>query len=891
MAAIPERLVAALADRYRLERELGAGGMATVYLAEDLKHHRRVAVKVLRPDLAVTLGADRFLREIGIAARLSHPHILPLHDSGEADGFLYYVMPYVEGTSLRQKLAREGELPVPEAVRILHDLADAMAHAHAQGIVHRDIKPENVMLTGRHAVVTDFGVAKALGEAQSSGTSSRTSAGVALGTPAYMAPEQATGDAHVDARADLYAWGVVAYELLAGQPPFVRATPQNTLAAQATATPEPVTAHRANLPGLLTTLVMQCLEKRPADRPQTAAELVTRLEAVLTPSGGMTPTDTQPYVTAAARRVRRRTRLITTGMAVVAVVASGAAWRLRSGAPAPPVVVRQMAVTTDPGLEVEPALSPDGRFVAYTTGPLVRSRVKVRQVASGDALHLTTDSAGAERFPQWTSNGARIAFLARGTVWTAPALGGQPTALLTSGTGQTIVDFSISNGGDRIAVVRMGQGMRTELAIVSLEGGADAADLVLGGIDHSPSQGFARPVWSGDDRWIAVVRGGREYSQGTGQFGNLAPASIWLVSSDGASRHAVTDSLTMNVSPGWGPGGRSLVFVSNRGGGRDLYSLALDGAMRPAGAALRMTTGAAPHSVAVSGGGTTLVYSSYAPRTTVWRVRIPPAGEARLEDAEQLTFENAVIETMNVTADGRWLYYDAARDGSADLFRMRIGTRQPERLAEHPADDFMPELSPDGRLLVFQSHRQGTRDLFLMDSAGGPARPLVAGPGHQNYPRWSPDGRWIVFWTTPGVAVIERDSRGAWGGPVQLLDVGGVPSWSSDGTRVLLANGRAIVRVDPASRAVDTLHLADQAVDRPIMPRDGRSIYYRMQTPTPGSVWAIPAAGGKPRLVLRFEPGRESNRAEYFTDGRHLYFTLDDRQADLWALELAPPRR
>jgi tetratricopeptide (TPR) repeat protein len=319
MAAIPEGLAAALSDRYRLARELGAGGMATVYLAEDLKHSRQVAIKVLRPDLAQAIGPERFLREVGIAARLSHPHIVGLIDSGEAAGFLYYVMPYVEGISLRQKLQREGELPIPEAVRILRDIADALSHAHGQGVVHRDIKPENVMLAGRHALVMDFGVAKAVAEGKEGGSSSLTSAGVALGTPAYMAPEQASGEGHVDARADLYAWGIVAYELLAGQPPFVRATPQNTLAAQVTATPEPVTQHRATVPGALAHLVMQCLEKRPADRPQGAEEVLRQLDQVLTPSGGMTPTDTRPYQTAGMRRARRRTLL--TGAAMVAGLA------------------------------------------------------------------------------------------------------------------------------------------------------------------------------------------------------------------------------------------------------------------------------------------------------------------------------------------------------------------------------------------------------------------------------------------------------------------------------------------------------------------------------------------------------------------------------------------
>src|SRR5512134_642455 len=201
------RLKAALADRYQIDSEVGAGGMATVYLAEDLKHRRRVAVKVLRPDLAQSLGASRFLREISIAAQLQHPNILPLHDSGEADGFLYYVMPFVEGESLRERLTREGALPVPEAVRILREVVDALSYAHGHGVVHRDIKPENVMLSGRHALVADFGVAKAVNAAGRA--DGLTTVGMAVGTPAYMAPEQAAADPGTDHRADLYAAGIL----------------------------------------------------------------------------------------------------------------------------------------------------------------------------------------------------------------------------------------------------------------------------------------------------------------------------------------------------------------------------------------------------------------------------------------------------------------------------------------------------------------------------------------------------------------------------------------------------------------------------------------------------------------------------------------------------------
>jgi TolB-like protein/tetratricopeptide (TPR) repeat protein len=293
--------------------------MATVYLAEDRKHHRKVAVKVLRPELAATLGADRFHREIEIAANLNHPHVLPLLDSGEADTFLYYVMPFVEGESLRDKLAHEGELPIGEAVRILRDVVDALSEAHEKGVVHRDIKPDNVLLTKHHALVTDFGVAKAVSEA--TGAEKLTTEGVALGTPAYMSPEQAAADSHIDRRADIYAVGVVAYELLTGRTPFLGTTPQMILSAHITDTPEPVTKYRESVPPALEQLVMKCLEKKAADRWQSAEELLPQLEALATPSGGITPTGTMPV----DRVVKRRWMMVGSAVGVVAVFALMAA--------------------------------------------------------------------------------------------------------------------------------------------------------------------------------------------------------------------------------------------------------------------------------------------------------------------------------------------------------------------------------------------------------------------------------------------------------------------------------------------------------------------------------------------------------------------------------------
>ena len=315
-----QRLSAALSDRYTIEREIGSGGMATVYLAQDLKHDRQVAVKVLRPELAATLGPDRFPREIRILAKLQHPHVLPLLDSGESAGFLYYVMPFVEGESLRQKLERDGQMPVHDAVRILREVADALAYAHAHGVLHRDIKPDNVMLSGRHALVTDFGVAKAVSDA---GGEKLTTVGIAVGTPTYMSPEQATGDIHTDHRSDIYALGILGYELLSGKPPFVAPTAQAVLSAQVLERPKPVTERRAAVPEVLSDLLLRCLEKDPADRWQTAEEVLHALEALGTPSGGVTPTNTRPLRATDARRPAPSRRwlmgVVAAGIVVAAV--------------------------------------------------------------------------------------------------------------------------------------------------------------------------------------------------------------------------------------------------------------------------------------------------------------------------------------------------------------------------------------------------------------------------------------------------------------------------------------------------------------------------------------------------------------------------------------------
>ncbi len=304
-----ERLNTACAGHYRVERELGRGGMAAVYLAEDLKHHRHVAIKVVKPELAAVLGPDRFLREIEISARLDHPHILPLYDSGEANGLLYYVMPYVEGESLRDRLAREKQLPVDDALQIAREVADALSYAHSHDVVHRDIKPENILLAGGHARVADFGIARAITEA---GGQRLTQTGLAIGTPAYMSPEQAAGSRDLDGRSDLYSLGCVLYEMLAGEPPFTG--PADTLVHQhLTVQPTPITSLRPAVPPAVCAALMRALAKTPADRFSPAAQFAEALRTSGTPAP--LPSVAQPSETLGADPLR------VAGVVAVAAVA------------------------------------------------------------------------------------------------------------------------------------------------------------------------------------------------------------------------------------------------------------------------------------------------------------------------------------------------------------------------------------------------------------------------------------------------------------------------------------------------------------------------------------------------------------------------------------------
>ena len=444
-----ERLTAALADHYRIERELGAGGMATVYLAHDLKHERDVAIKVLHPDLGAALGADRFLAEIKTTAKLQHPHILPLLDSGNADGLLWYAMPYVEGETLRGRLERETQLPIAEAVRLAREVADALQAAHARGVIHRDIKPENILLQGgpgtAHALVADFGIALAV---QSAAGARMTQTGLSLGTPQYMSPEQATGEKVIDARSDIYALGAVTYEMLVGEPPFTGPSTQAIVARLLSTPPPSLTATRNTIPPHVEAAVLTALAKLPADRQASVGEFAAQLTgAVPMPfthatevrrnTGAASGANDDPRRTVRALRRTRAMLGATTALALGALAA--VAWITTRPAPATPVRVFPLALPDSTQLYTltatrRVAISRDGRQVFFAGGSTTRGRsaLFVRELADTILRRIPGTEGGSG--PVLCPDGKWLYYTFQTRTWRVPPQGGQPTLVADSAT-------------------------------------------------------------------------------------------------------------------------------------------------------------------------------------------------------------------------------------------------------------------------------------------------------------------------------------------------------------------------------------------------------------------------------------------------------------------------
>ena len=865
-------LATALSDRYRIERELGQGGMATVYLAEDQKHRRKVAIKVLRPELAAVIGADRFVREIQTIAALQHPHILGLIDSGEVNGTAYYVMPFVEGESLRDRLNREKQLPIPDAIRFATEVAGALDYAHRHGVIHRDIKPENVMLHDGSALVTDFGIALAV---TSAGGNRMTETGMSLGTPHYMSPEQAMGEREITARSDIYALGAMTYEMLTGEPPFSGPTAQAIVAKVLTEEPRPLVPRRHTIPANVEDAVLTALEKLPADRFGTAQEFANALK------DGKAETREERRRQSSAPASQHRLPLM-----VGAIALLGAAFWLGRGSarsePLPLSFGPAIKVTWDPAMEILPAISPDGKSVAYASGNSTRTRIFVRSIAGGRSIALTDDTSQVQSHPRWSPDGSRVLFLQRGGVFSVPASGGAETPEVPLSRTSPVGSAAWSPDGKSIGYVI------EDSLFVRDPGGASRA--IAGFFEPSGCQ------WNPDGEYIACTSG-NAVSTTIGQlFGNLSPSKIVTVRVKDGLVSPITDSLSFNLSPIWSPDGRWLYFVSNRYGPRDVFGVRMSGG-KPSGTVLRLTTGLKAHTISISADGQRLAFANFEVESNAWSFPIPAHPPVIATGETQLTFGMQLVESADLSSDGRWLLYDSDVSGNADAYRMLLPNGTPEQLTTDPSDDFFPTYSPDGKEVAFHSWRGGSRDVYVLPLDGGPLQRVSSSPRQEAIADWSPDGNHLTFSdfsSTGGIWTAERHN-GVWQQPVLRLSHGYWSRWSPDGGFIAFSSQLAggSIWVMPADSGPPRL-LADSTGpdafvgDQPVWTSDGQSIISRRDTPEGATqFWSVPVHDGPPRLLITFNAGGLTpSRGGWVVRANRFVFTAQTQQSDVWVMEV-----
>jgi Tol biopolymer transport system component len=876
MTDLTQRLAAALGGAYTITGELGGGGMARVFVARENALERDVVVKVLPPDLGAGVNVERFRREIQLAAKLQHPHIVTVLTAGASEGLLFYTMPLIEGESLRARLARSGELPIAETVRLLRDVADALEYAHARGVVHRDIKPENILVSGHHAFVTDFGVAKALSVA--TGDVNLTSAGIALGTPTYMSPEQATADPAADHRTDLYSLGIVGYEMLCGRPPFTGLNLPQLLAAQATTDPPPIAGQRSNVPRELSEIIERCLEKRPADRPQSAKELREQLELAALDSGSARAT--RSSVRASERR--RRIALTLTGIAAGILLISLIASRYIGGSRDEFEFGETRQLTNEPGVEVMPAISPDGRLIAYAGGVPARLGIFVRQTqGSGAAIRLADGRA-----PQWSPDGSRILYVDSAGIAAVPALGGAPQRLVRAGD-VPLRSPTLSHDGKRLAYAS------SFAVFIANADGSNPHQIS----DLHEVHGI---TWSPDDTKLAFTQGNTTFFYGVQEFDNIAPSSVWIFDLGAGAPVAVTDRIHQSLNPVWSEDGAGIFYVSNVRGGRDVYYQPVKRG-QPSGEPRRVTTGLRIHAMSVGAGR--LVYSVFNSGVGIWSITAPGSGPVSVSAAHQITSAAERIEAVRASPDGKTVAFDSDRSGNMDIYRMNADGSGVQQLTTSSADEFRPVWSPDGKQILFQSWRNASRDLYVMSADGSGERLLVGGPSHEWAETWSPDGKQVAFSSDRSGSLHIWAATLADGQLRQLTQAGGFsPRWSPDGTKIAYIDSRFASPGDPGQgNALGLLTLATGEQRRIVAENvlgavtsvggwsaDSRTIYFRVLSPDGDyDIAQVSADGGNPRVLIRFDRrDRAAYRSDFSTDGRNFYFTVGEHLADIWTMDL-----
>jgi len=814
MTEPPGRLAAALADRYQVERELGQGGMATVYLAQDLKHDRRVALKVLRPELAAVIGAERFLAEIKTTANLQHPHILALFDSGEADGFVFYVMPYVEGESLRDRIAREKQLPVEDAVRIAREVADALDYAHRHGVVHRDIKPENVLLHDGRALVADFGIALAV--SRSDGGTRMTETGMSLGTPFYMSPEQAMGEREITAKSDVYALGCVTYEMLVGEPPFTGPTAQSIVARVMTERPRPLQLQRHTIPTHVEAAVQRALEKLPADRFKSAAEFASALN-----DPGYASRITVTTVAQGGRPAGARWATLPAALGAIAVLGALALWgwfRPRPSLPTTwqyvtigdtlrlPVSFPGLAISPDgssivvcdeaqdgmcwlqrrgalepipiPGTEraSNPVFSPDGEWVAFVA---VGGQLKKARPSIGGVVTVTDSASGGFGGPAWLDDGSliyvspnlyQIRRVGSGggvgkVVGDASGLGGrgigQPTPLpgargilhlaCQSGcTAMSIHVLDLRSGEHRLLIDDAARAWYLPTGHLLYLRRDGTALAAPFDLDKLEITGEAVPVLEN-----VLVAGGNaalDFSRsGRMVYIRVKGSAQGQI---GVSRLGLDGSVSV-IDTAWHGGFNSLALSPDGkrvaiGAGLSSGGLGIWVKQLDKGPFGRITFGGNDRRPAWSPDGKTIAFIRDTLGTSIVMAR----------DADGTSPERPMpridrqVQEVAWSPDGQWLLYrtDDTSPGAGDIVAVRLtGDTTPVPLAATPFPEFHPALSPDGRWLAYTSNESGIAEVYV--------RPFPTSSGGRwqisvqggALPRWAREGKRLYY--------VDRQSR------------------------------------------------------------------------------------------------------------------------------------
>jgi serine/threonine-protein kinase len=810
-----DTLRSALADRYTIERELGAGGMATVYLAEDVKHHRKVAIKVLHAELSAILGPERFLKEIELTANLQHPHILPLFDSGSAAGLLYYVMPYVDGETLRTRLAREKQLSVGDAVRIACEAADALEYAHGRGVVHRDIKPENILLQNGHALVADFGIALAV---QQAGGQRMTQTGLSLGTPQYMSPEQAMGERDIGARSDIYSLGAVTYEMLVGDPPFTGPTAQAIVAKVMTSVPVPPRELRKTIPPAVDDAVLTALEKLPADRFSSAAEFARALSDT-------TSTRSRTAAQSRAGRSANGRHGAMALLAAIAIIASAAAawgWlRPHHGessmlSSSPWRVTLSLPDTAMPAGSL--ALSADGSELAYAAAGARRTRIWIRRGAALEPTPLKGTDDGD--FPVFSPDGRRVAFSRPGGAYVVNVDG---TGLASVGdTTGLLLPLAWSDEDHLVVASRHG------LARMAVAGGAleILAKTDSGEVDTNPSvlpdgHGILFTVEPRDyadlSHYRIAITDGRRGSRVLmlGILARYVPGHLLVVRADGSlialpfdiaagrvtgAGQTVATGLSIEaygIVPFDVAANGRMIYVTGAAAGelrdlvrvssnrtvtpidttwvRDFESVAAsrDGArvaagiVSPTGEEIEirdLRSGALSHfglpgfecrDPVFNSDGSTLYFAALS-STASAVYQVDPGSTT----APQLTFQlgEHLLQNLALTpGTGKILYTRYAPSETAHIFAHTLAAPSTPDVSVQAtaAAEGVPAVSPDGRWLAYLSNESGTYQLYVrpMDSSrGGRWQVSLHGPG---LPRWSHDGRKLFYLTADSMMVAE----------------------------------------------------------------------------------------------------------------------------------------